>query len=108
MSRVSAGQKGGLDAEQSAALKRFVDDLADVLAYADVSSDYFERAMCTLAGAYHAALLTGKWQVVVAILTETLDGISDCVPEICGAYRRLRAIVSENLDLLPEEMLRLA
>ena len=100
--------RSGLDADQSAALKRFVDDLAEVLAAANISGDYFERALCALAGAYHAALVTGKWQVVVALLTETMDGISEEVLPSSRAYQRLRAIVAENVDLLPDEMRRLA
>lgn len=99
-----------LDPEQRAALGRFLDDLSNVLAQSEFSTELFDRTLGALGGAYHAALITGKWHIVVAILTETLDDIVASQPTVIfsGAYRRLRSIVWENLDLLPTEMLRLA
>ncbi len=99
-----------LDSDQRAALGRFVDDLADVLRGSGVGSERFDRTLGSLSAAYHAALMTGKWHVVVAILTETLDDLVEHQPviRVSAAFRRLRAIVRENLDLLPSEMLRLA
>lgn len=102
-------RRHGLDADQSAALRRFVEDIGDVLAVANVSAEYFERSVCGLAAAYHAALLTRKWEIVVALLTETLDEVQESRQGgAAEAYGRLREIIRENVDLLPEEMLRLA
>ena len=103
-------RRHGLDGDQSAALRRFVEDLAEVLGAANVSADYFQRTICGLAAAYHSALLTGKWELAVALLTETLDstGENGAIPHGSGAYRRLQAMIRENVDLLPSEMLRLA
>lgn len=98
----------GLDADQSSALRGFVEDLGDVLAAANLRSEYFERTLCVLSAAYYAALLNRQWTVLVALLTETLDGVEAPGRAALPAYRRLRAIVSENVDLLPAEMLRLA
>jgi hypothetical protein len=110
MMNVFSIRRHGLDADQSAALRQFVEDLAEVLAVANVSAEYFERTICGLAAAYHSALLTGKWEIVVAILTETLDQADDARPDAdtSPAYLRLRAMIRENVDLLPSEMLRLA
>lgn len=110
MMDVLALRRHGLDGDQSAALRRFVEDLAEVLAVANVSAEYFERTLCGLAAAYHAALLTRKWEVVVALLTDTLDAASDSAPDVrcSSAYDSLRSMIRENVDLLPSEMLRLA
>jgi len=100
-------QRHGLDADQSSALRAFVEDMGDVLAQANVQSEYFERTLCGLAGAYYAALRSGEWTILVALLTDALDAIGAASVAL-PAYGRLRALVAENLDLLPEEMLRLA
>jgi hypothetical protein len=111
MVNFTAARRHGLDAEQSASLRRFIDDLGIVLAGADVPAEQFERSVCGLAAAYHAALVTRKWDILVAVLTDAIgeiDGSRYAADEnAAGSYRRLRAIVCENADLLPAEMLRL-
>ena len=100
----------GLDTDQRAALRYFMEDVADVLQRADVNSEYFERTIGGLSGAYHAALVTRHWHVVVAVLSDTLDSVRHRLhaPEAWPSYRRLLSIVRENVDLLPPEMLELA
>ncbi|HZT13163.1 MAG TPA: hypothetical protein VFA29_10195 [Candidatus Baltobacteraceae bacterium] len=100
-------RRHGLDADQSCALRAFVEDVGDVLAQANVRADYFERTLTGLAGAYYAALRGGEWAILIALVTDTLDAIGAASVAL-PAYGRLRALVAENLDLLPEEMLRLA
>ncbi|MGZ3517131.1 MAG: hypothetical protein ACXWNK_07135 [Vulcanimicrobiaceae bacterium] len=105
MVKILSERWGALDADQSAALRRFLDDLEDVLASVSISAEYFERSLNALAKAYHAALVTGKWTLFIAILADALDHLesADCAPQ-SSSYRRLRAMVWENADLLPPEM----
>jgi len=111
MVRILETRRHGLDSEQSASLRRFIEDLGAVLAAADVPAEQFERSICGIAAAYHAALVTRKWDILVAVLTDALGDIESshyaADEDAAKSYRRLRAIVCENADLLPAEMLRL-
>ena len=95
----------GLDQDQSAALQRFVADVEAVLADARVSSEYSIRSLRTLEAAYRIALVTGKWNLLFAILADALDALERSGrAEPSSSYDRLRSAVFENADLLPPEM----
>lgn len=96
-----------LDGDQSAALARFVDDVNSVLATVTVSAEYLNRSIAGLSAAYRAALVTGRWGLLVAVLADALDDLHHRNYKIkarSSSYWRLRAIVEENADLLPPEM----
>ena len=95
----------GLDVDQQAALQRFIADLKTVLSDADGATAHSGRMLEALAAAYRSALLTSRWELLVAVLADALDrlGPSGCESAL-AAYRRLRSVVRENADLLPPEM----
>lgn len=107
MAQVTSARVGGLDGDQSAALRRFVEDVNGVLATADVSPEYLNRSLTGLGAAYHVALVTGRWGLLVAVLADALDDLDDrtyALKKRSPSYWRLRSIVEENADLLPPEM----
>jgi len=106
MTQVSSAQVE-LDGDQSQALTRFVDDVKSVLATVSVSAEYLNRSIAGLSAAYRAALVTGRWGLLVAVLADALDDLDHRTYTIkarSSSYWRLRAIVEENADLLPAEM----
>lgn len=105
-------QREKLDQDQAAALCHFMDDLGAVLREAKLQAPYSQRLLSGLAAAYHAALGAGNWNFFIAILSCTLDDLEDgrYAPRSRAAsqFWRLRAMVRENADLLPPEMLRIS
>ncbi len=80
-------------------------DIDSVMADARVSAEYATRSRRALEAAYRAALVTRKWNLLVAILADALDALEQsgrATPS--SSYRRLRSAVFENADLLPPEM----
>ncbi len=107
MAQGTLARVGALDGDQSAALRRFLDDVNGVLAAANVPPEYLNRSVTGLGAAYHIALVTGRWSLLVAVLADALDDLDDRTYEVkkrSSSYWRLRSIVEENADLLPPEM----
>lgn len=104
-------RQADLDGDQTAALRRFLEDLNAVLTEAPVSPTYRERLVRGLGAAYYAALVAGSWHFFIGLLSTALEDLQDAgfAPRARAAspYWRLSAMVRENADLLPPEMLRI-
>lgn len=108
---LDTSHKIDLDRDQSAALHSFIRDLDCVLAEAGVPVRYCRSVVRALGSAYHAALGARNWAFFIGMLCSVLDELEEDghAPRVHAAseFWRLRAVVRENADLLPPEMLKI-
>ncbi len=105
-----AARSGGLDEDRLAALQRFIDDVRTLFEHSAMPGEASRRTIETLSAAYCAALTGGAWGLLVAALADALDSVESLSLSAATELprRRLQALVRENLDLLPFEMVTFA